>query len=99
MARGVPGTLRTLARAGIGYAWEAERTFPKALEAFQAGPAGLRPGEFYYDELLVDVARIQELSGNQAAAIETYRGGPPGGAGGRAAAGVLRPRGGPRGRP
>ncbi|OLC31599.1 MAG: hypothetical protein AUH81_17490 [Candidatus Rokubacteria bacterium 13_1_40CM_4_69_5] len=73
MARGVPRTLRTLARAGIGYAWEAERTFPKALEAFQAGLAELRPGEFYYDELLVDVARIQELSGNQAAAIETYR--------------------------
>lgn len=73
IARGVPRTLRTLARAGIGYAWEAERNWPKALEAFQAGLAELRAGEFLYEELLVDVARVQELSGTQAAAIETYR--------------------------
>jgi tetratricopeptide (TPR) repeat protein len=73
IARGAPRTLRTLARAGIGYTWEAERNFPKALEAFQAGLAELRPGEFGYEELLVDVARIQELSGNPAAAIATYR--------------------------
>ena len=67
------GTLGTLARAGIGYAWEAEHKFADALEAYQAAVADLKPAAFYYEELLVDLARSQELVGKKAEAIVTYR--------------------------
>jgi tetratricopeptide (TPR) repeat protein len=66
-------TVRTLARGGIGYAWEAERNWPKAAEAFRAALTTLKLGDFHYEELLVDLARVQELGGEKAAAIETYR--------------------------
>jgi tetratricopeptide (TPR) repeat protein len=66
-------TLRTLARAGIGYTWEADKNYPKALEAYQAALEGRKPGEFQYEELLVDIARILEQSGRKAEAIETYK--------------------------
>jgi len=66
-------TLRTLARAGIGYAWEAEGNLPKAREAYGRALAGLRPGDFYFEELLMAQARVQEQSGETAAAVETYR--------------------------
>jgi len=72
-ARARSTTTRTLARAGIGYTWEAERNWPKATEAFQAGLADLKPGDFNYEELLIDLARVQELGGQKPAAIETYR--------------------------
>ena len=36
VARGSSPTVRTLARASIGYTWEAERNFPKAVDAYQA---------------------------------------------------------------
>lgn len=66
-------TLRTLARAGIGYAWEAEGNLPKAREAYGRAQGGLRPGDFYFEELLMAQARVQEQSGEKAAAVETYR--------------------------
>jgi tetratricopeptide (TPR) repeat protein len=72
VARGT-GTVRILAQAGIGYAWEAERNLPKALDAYQAAIAPLRPGDFHYEELLLAIARVQELRGDKAAAVETYR--------------------------
>ena len=67
------GTLGTLARAGIGYAWEAERKFAEALEAYQAALADLKSAAFYYEGLLVDLARAQELIGKRDEAIVTYR--------------------------
>jgi tetratricopeptide (TPR) repeat protein len=67
------GTLRVLAQAGIGYAWEAERNLPKALEAYQAALGTLQPTDFHYAELLLAVARIHELAGDKPAAVETYR--------------------------
>jgi tetratricopeptide (TPR) repeat protein len=73
LSRSPSPTLRTLARAGIGYAWEAEGNLPKATEAYQAALAGLRPGDFDYEELLMALARVQELGGDKAAAVETYR--------------------------
>lgn len=73
LARRTGGTIRTLAQAGLGYAWEAERRYPQALEAFQSALGGLGRGDFYYEELAVDVARVQELSGKKAEAIESYR--------------------------
>ena len=67
------GTLGTLARAGIGYAWEAERKFGDALQAYQRALADLKPTAFYYEELLVDVARVQALNGKKDDAVATYR--------------------------
>lgn len=73
VARTGGGTLATLARAGTGYAWEAERKLPEATQAFEAAVAELKPGAFYYEEALTDLARLQEQSGKKDAAIATYR--------------------------
>lgn len=66
-------TLRALARAAVGHAWEAERNATKAAESYQAALAGLKAGDFYYDELLLDLARAQEQAARKDAAVETYR--------------------------
>lgn len=66
-------TLRALARAGVGYAWEAERNPAKAVESYQAALANLKPGDFYYEDLLLDLARTQEQAGKKTAAVETYQ--------------------------
>lgn len=73
VARAGSGTIATLARAGIGYAWEAVRKLPEATQAFETALAELKPGAFYYEELLTDLARVQEQSGKKDAAIATYR--------------------------
>jgi len=73
IAKAGSGTLATLARAGIAYAWEAERKFADATQAYQTALADLKPAAFYYEELLVDLARAQELAGKKDEAIITYR--------------------------
>ena len=73
VARSGSGTMTTLARAGLGYAWEGERKFPEATQAFEAALAGLKPTSFYYEELLSDLARAQQRAGKKDAAITTYR--------------------------
>ena len=73
IAKAASGTLTTLARVGIGYAWEAERKFPDAVQAYQGALADIKPAAFYYEELLVDLARAQELAGKKDEAIATYR--------------------------
>jgi tetratricopeptide (TPR) repeat protein len=73
LAKGATGTLQTLARAGIGYTWEAEGDFAKASQAYQVGLSGAGPDSFFYEELMMDLARIQALSGQKDAAIATYR--------------------------
>ena len=73
LARGASGTLRTLAQAGIGYAWEAERDYPKAIDVYRGTLSRLGPKDFYYETLLMDLGRSQELAGRKAEAIETYR--------------------------
>jgi tetratricopeptide (TPR) repeat protein len=72
-AKSSPGTVATLARAGIGYAWEAERKFAEAGRVFEEEAARLKPADFYYEEVLFDLARVQELSGKKDAAVATYR--------------------------
>jgi tetratricopeptide (TPR) repeat protein len=72
-SRAGAGTLATLARASIGYAWEAERKFPEAVRAFETAVADLKPTSFYYEEALVDLARAQERAGQKDAAITSYR--------------------------
>jgi tetratricopeptide (TPR) repeat protein len=73
VARSSGGTMVTLARAGLGYAWEGEKKYPEATQAFEAALAGLKPTSFYYEELLFDLARAQERSAKKDAAIATYR--------------------------
>ena len=73
LARAGSKTIRTLAQVGVGYTWEAERNLPRAIEAYQAGLAGLKAADFQYEDLLVDLARVQEVAGRRDEAIQTYR--------------------------
>lgn len=73
VARGASPTVRTLARVSIGYTWEAERNFPKAVEAYQLVAGDLGPKDFLYEQTLLDLARAQELAGKPADAVATYQ--------------------------
>jgi tetratricopeptide (TPR) repeat protein len=73
LAKRPTATIRILSRAGVGYTWEAEGDFGKAVDAFNAGFTSLKPGEFLYEQLGLDLARAQELAGQRDAAIGTYR--------------------------
>jgi tetratricopeptide (TPR) repeat protein len=73
VARGGSPTVRTLARVSIGYTWEAERNFPKAVEAYQRVATELGPKDFLYEQALLDLARAQELAGRQPDAVATYQ--------------------------
>jgi tetratricopeptide (TPR) repeat protein len=72
-ARAVGPTIRTLAQVGTAAAWEADRDYPRAAEALQTALVGLGPRDFLYEDLLIDLGRIQELKGSRADAVETYR--------------------------
>ena len=73
VARGGPPTVRILARSSIGYTWEAERDFARAVEAYQSVAQDLRPGDFLYEQAYLDLARAQELAGRPPDAIATYQ--------------------------
>jgi tetratricopeptide (TPR) repeat protein len=73
VARGGSPTVRTLARSSIGYTWEAERNFAKAVETYQALAADLRPDNFLFEQALLDLGRVQELAGRAPEAIATYQ--------------------------
>ena len=73
LAKGTEGTLRALARLGIGYTWEAERDFSKAATTYQTLVLDLRPTDALYEEALVDLGRAQELAGRKDDAVQTYR--------------------------
>lgn len=73
VARSGSPTVRTLARVSIGYTWEAERNFPKAVEAYQLVAKDLGPKDFLYEQTLLDLARAQELAGRQPDAVATYQ--------------------------
>jgi tetratricopeptide (TPR) repeat protein len=66
-------TLRALARAGSASTWEAQRDFPRAVEAYTVALADAKPGQFYYEELLISLGRVQELAGRRDDAIQSYR--------------------------
>jgi len=66
-------TIRTLARAGIAASWEAERDFAKASDAYNAALADQKPGQFYYEDLLLGLGRTQEMAGRRDDAIATYK--------------------------
>ena len=73
VAQGAPRTLKTLSQGGVAYTWEAERNYAKAVDAFKVALTGLGPKDFYYEDLLMGLGRTQELSGQKADAIATYR--------------------------
>jgi tetratricopeptide (TPR) repeat protein len=73
IARADSPTVRTLARVSIGNAWEAERNFSKAVESYQALANDLGPKEFLYEQVMLDLARAQELAGRTPDAIATYQ--------------------------
>jgi tetratricopeptide (TPR) repeat protein len=73
LARGQSPTVRVLARTSIGYTWEAERDWGKAIETFQAVARELGPKDFLFDEVQFALARVQELAGKPADAIATYQ--------------------------
>jgi tetratricopeptide (TPR) repeat protein len=73
LAKGASGTLRTLCAVGVAYTWEAEKDYARADTAYQATIRTLGPRDFLYEELLTDLARVQELAGNTKAAAETYQ--------------------------
>ena len=66
-------TLRTLAHTAIANAWEAQRDFPKAIEAYTVALADEKPGHYYFEDLLISLGRVQELAGRRDDAIESYR--------------------------
>jgi tetratricopeptide (TPR) repeat protein len=71
--RAQSATIRTLARAGIAATWEGERNFTNAVEAYAAALAPEKPGQFYYEDLLIGLARSQELAGRREDAIKSYQ--------------------------
>jgi tetratricopeptide (TPR) repeat protein len=73
LRRNPTGTVGTLARLGLGYAWEAKGDPTQALAAYQGALEGRTPKDFLYSELLLATARAQEELKQTAAAIETYR--------------------------
>ena len=73
LAKGSGVTIRTLARAGVAATWEAEREFAKAADAYTTALADHKPGQFYYEDLLLGLGRTQELAGRRDDAIQTYR--------------------------
>jgi tetratricopeptide (TPR) repeat protein len=73
VARSSSRTLRTLAHVALGYTWEAEGNFSRAIDVFQASLNELKPTDFQYEELLVDLARVQERAGRRDDAIASYR--------------------------
>ena len=72
LARGRSNTVRMLSRTSIGYTWEAERDWAKAIAAYQAVARDLGPKDFLYDDVQLSLARVQELGGKPADAIATY---------------------------
>lgn len=73
LAKGVSGTVRTLAALGIGYTWEAEKSYDKASSAYEAAARSIGSKDFLYEEALMDLARAQELAGKPSAALDTYK--------------------------
>jgi len=73
LAKGASGSLRTLVGMGVGYAWEAEKKYANAAQAYEAVVKGLGRKDFLYEEALMAAARAQDLAGKPAVALEIYQ--------------------------
>jgi tetratricopeptide (TPR) repeat protein len=73
LAKGASGTLKMLSAVGIGYTWEAEKSYGNASGAYEAALASMGVKDFVYEDTLVALGRAQDLDGKPAAAVETYQ--------------------------
>jgi TolA-binding protein len=73
LAKAGSNSLAALASLDIGYCWEAEKNYAAAEKAYQSVINGAKPKDFLYEEAMVDIARVQELGGKRADALETYQ--------------------------
>ena len=72
-SRGRSASLTSLASLGIGFTFEAEKNYEAAEKSFAETVKGAGPKDFLYEEAMSDMARVQELGGKRAAALETYQ--------------------------
>lgn len=72
-AGGRSPTLGRLAQVSLGYTWEVQKDYSRASDAFEKALRALKPGDFLYDELMMDLGRVQELAGRRDDAVKTYR--------------------------
>ena len=72
-SRGRSASLTSLASLGIGFTFEAEKNYEAAEKSFAETVKGASPKDFLYEEAMSDMARVQELGGKRAAALETYQ--------------------------
>lgn len=73
LTKGAGGALATLCQLGIAYTWEAQGNHANALAAFEAVLQRLSAQDFLYAEVLMDVARLNELRGQRDRAREAYQ--------------------------
>lgn len=73
LAKGGPASLRTLSAVGVGYTWEAEKNYATAATAYEAALKAIAAKAFLYEDTLMALARVQELGGKPAAAVDTYQ--------------------------
>jgi tetratricopeptide (TPR) repeat protein len=72
-ARARSASLVSLASLGIGFTFEAEKNYEAAEKSYAETIKGAGPKDFLYEEAMSDMARVQELGGKRAAAVETYQ--------------------------
>jgi len=72
-SRARSASLTSLASLGIGFTFEAEKNYEAAEKSFAETVKGASPKDFLYEEAMSDMARVQELGGKRAAALETYQ--------------------------
>ncbi len=72
-ARARSASLVSLASLGIGFTFEAEKNYEAAEKSYSETIKGASSKNFLYEEAMSDMARVQELGGKRAAAVETYQ--------------------------
>jgi len=72
-SRARSASLTSLASLGVGFTFEAEKNYEAAAKRFAETVKGAGPKDFLYEEDMSDMARVQELGGKRAAALETYQ--------------------------
>ncbi|PYM56568.1 MAG: hypothetical protein DMD77_15455 [Candidatus Rokuibacteriota bacterium] len=72
-SRARSASLTSLASLGVGFTFEAEKNYEAAEKSFAETVKGASPKDFLYEEAMSDMARVQELGGKRAAALETYQ--------------------------
>jgi tetratricopeptide (TPR) repeat protein len=72
-SRARSASLVGLSALGIGFTFEGEKNYEAAEKSFADMLKGLGSKDFLYEEAMSDMARVQELGGKRAAAVETYQ--------------------------